>query len=124
MGELIYKDESFKIIGCCLEVYNTLGRGFLEIVYKDALEYEFIKNNIPYQREKEFPIPYKETILPHKFYADFTVYDKIILEIKHAEMISKEYIAKTLNYLTVSKYKLGLIVNFGESSLSHKRIVL
>jgi GxxExxY protein len=56
MSNLIYKEESYQIIGACLEVYNTLGTGFLEIVYKDALEIEFQKRGIPYVREKEFSV--------------------------------------------------------------------
>jgi len=71
MSDLIYKDEAYKIVGCCLEVYNNLGKGFLEIVYKDAIEYEFVKNNVPFVREKQFNIKYKDIILQHKYFADF-----------------------------------------------------
>lgn len=124
MTEIIYKDESFRIIGLCMEVHNNLGKGFLEIVYKDALEYEFRKNNIPFEREKEYEVNYKDIILPHKFYADFVVFDKIILEVKGMAGIAEEHIAQTLNYLKVSGLKLGLIVNFGELSLQYKRVVL
>ncbi len=124
MTEIIYKSESFKIIGLCMEVHNNLDRGFLEIVYKDALEYEFVKNKIPYEREKEYIVKYKDVILPHKFYADFVVFDKIILEVKGISEIPEEFIAQTINYLKVSGCKLGLIVNFGEMSLKYKRIVL
>jgi GxxExxY protein len=123
MTEIIYKEESFKIIGLCMEVHNNLGKGFLEIVYKDALEYEFRKNNIPFEREKEYDVNYKNIILPHKFYADFVVFDKIILEVKGMAGIADEHIAQTLNYLKVSGCKLGLIVNFGELSLQYKRVV-
>lgn len=107
-----------------MEVYNIIGRGFLEIVYKDALEYEFKKNSIFYEREKEFLIEYKDIILTHKYYADFTVMDKIILEIKSMSGIVDEHIKQTLNYLAVSKYKLGIIVNFGADSLQYKRVLL
>lgn len=124
MTEIIYKEESFRIIGLCMEVHNNLGKGFLEIVYKDALEYEFRKSNIPFEREKEYVVNYKEIVLPHKFYADFVVFDKIILEVKGIAGIAEEHIAQTLNYLKVSGLKLGLIVNFGELSLQYKRIVL
>lgn len=124
MTDIIYKEESFKIIGLCMEVHNNLGKGFLEIVYKDALEYEFRKNNIPFEREKEYVVNYKDVILPHKFYADFVVFDKIILEVKGIAGIAEEHIAQTLNYLKVSGLKLGLIVNFGELSLQYKRVVL
>jgi GxxExxY protein len=124
MTEIIYKEESFRIIGLCMEVHNNLGKGFLEIVYKDALEYEFRKNNFPFEREKEYEVNYKDIILPHKFYADFVVFDKIILEVKGMAGIAEEHIAQTLNYLKVSGLKLGLIVNFGELSLQYKRVVL
>jgi len=107
-----------------MEVHNNLGKGFLEIVYKDALEYEFRKNNIPFEREKEYIVNYKDVVLPHKFYADFIVFDKIILEVKKMAGITEEHITQTLNYLKVSKLKLGLIVNFSELSLQYKRIVL
>ena len=124
MDELIYKDESYKIIGKCIEVHNNLGPGFLEIVYKDALEYEFRKANIYFEREKEYTVQYKDIILPHKFYADFVVYDKIILEIKAVAGIVDEFIAQAINYLKVSGNRLAIIVNFGELSLNFKRIVL
>jgi len=124
MTDVIYREESFLITGKCLEVYNTLGRGFLESVYKEALEYEFIKANIPYKREQQYLIPYKNIVLNHKFYADFVVYDKIILEIKAANSIINEHIKQTLNYLAITNFKLGIIYNFSESSLKYHRVVL
>jgi GxxExxY protein len=123
MSEIIYKTESYKIIGKCMEVHNNLGPGFLEIVYKDALEYEFRLAGIPFEREKEFAVNYKGTVLPHKFYADFVVYDKIILEVKAVSEIHEKSVAQAINYLSVSGFKLSLIVNFGELSLNVKRIV-
>lgn len=97
---------------------------FLEIVYKDALEYEFDKHNIPFEREKVYEVYYKDVILPHKFYADFVVFDKIILEVKCINGIADEHIAQTINYLKVSGNKLGLLVNFGDLSLRYKRFIL
>ena len=124
MSEIIYKEESYKIIGNCMEVHNNLGAGFLEIVYKDALEYEFRKANIPYEREKEYIVNYKGITLPHKFYADFIVFNKIILEVKAVSGIADEFIAQAINYLKVSQNKLAIIANFGELKLNYKRIVL
>ena len=124
MTKLIYGEESFEIIGICMEVHNNLGPGFLEIVYKDALEYEFKKAGIEYQREKEYEVIYKDIILPHKFYADFVVFDKIILEVKAVNAISEKFIAQSINYLKVSDNKLALLVNFGELKLNYKRLVL
>lgn len=84
--EYLYKVESYKIVGILYEVHKNLGKGFSEIVYKDALEYEFNLNNIPYQREKEFSVNYKNVILNHKFYADFVVFDKIIFGNKNGRL--------------------------------------
>lgn len=124
MSNLIYAEESYKIIGICFEVHNNLGPGFLEIVYKDALEYEFKKAGILYEREKEYKVTYKDIILPHKFYADFVVMDKIILEVKSVSAIVDEFVAQSINYLKVSENKLALLVNFGELKLNSKRLVL
>ena len=124
MNELVYKEESYSIIGKCMKVHSNLGAGFLEIVYKDALEYEFKRAGIPFEREKKYVVNYDGIILPHKFYADFVLFDKIILEIKAVSGIADEFIAQAINYLKVSDNKLAIIVNFGELSLKSKRIVL
>ena len=100
------------------------GRGLLEIVYKDAIEYEFERHKIPYEREKKYEVPYKDVILPHHFYADFVVFDQIILEVKAQRGIVDEHFRWVLNYLAISKCPLGLIVNFGENSLVTKRLIL
>ena len=125
MEGILYKSEVYAIIGACMRVQNYLGHGFSEIVYKDALEFELLDCSICFQREKEFDIKYKGKILKHKFFADFVILDKIILEIKSTkEGISKEHQAQTLNYIKVSGSKIGLIVNFGKSSLEYKRLLM
>ena len=123
MEEIIYKDECYRIVGILFEVHKNLGKGFSEIVYKDAIEYEFIENNIPYKREKEYSVKYKNSILKHKFYADFVVFDKIILEIKTVDCFNANHINQCLNYLKISENKLALLVNFNLISLEYKRIV-
>ena len=124
MTDLILKDEAQQIVGLCMEVHNILGHGFLEIVYKDAIQYEAIKKSISYEREKEYFVPYKDVVLPHRFFADFILFEKIILEVKAAEGgINDESIAQIINYLKISGCKLGLIVNFGRLKLEFKRIV-
>ncbi len=115
--------ESYQIIGICMEVHRILGKGLLEVVYKDALEYEFQKNNIPYAREKKYEVSYKGTILPHHYFADFVVFDKIILEVKSQKKIVDEHYSWVINYLGISGCPLGLIINFGENSLISKRVV-
>lgn len=122
--ELYKQEENYKIVGLCMEVHRILGSGLLEIVYKDALEIEFKRNNIPFEREKEFVIDYKGIILPHKFYADFVVYDEIILEVKSVKEINNEHIAQTLNYMKLADSQIGIIANFQNKSLTHKRLVL
>jgi GxxExxY protein len=123
MEEYLYKDENYTIVGILFEVHKNLGKGFSEIVYKDAIEYEFQQNNISYQREKEFSINYKETTLKHKFYADFVVFDKIILEIKTVDCFNNSHYNQCLNYLKVSKNKLAILANFNLISLEYKRII-
>ena len=123
MDGIYFKDESYDIVGICMEVHNNLGSGFSEVVYKDALEYEFRKSNIYFEREREYKVYYKDIILPHKFYADFVVYGNIILEVKAVKTISPEHMAQAINYLKVSLNKLAIIVNFGELQLKHKRVV-
>jgi len=123
MTKLILRDEAYQIIGVCMEVPNNLGHGFLEIVYKDALEYEFRQRGIFYEREKEYAVNYKGVILPHKFYADFVVMNQIILEVKGISQFAPAHTAQCLNYLKVSQNKLALLVNFGQTSLEYKRIV-
>lgn len=107
-----------------MDVQRELGHGFLEIVYKDALQYEFKQHNILYEREKQYLVEYKDVVLPHYFFADFVVYNKIILEVKSCSALTDEFTAQAINYLKVSDCKLALIVNFGKSSLEYKRIVL
>ncbi len=117
-------EEIYKIIGACMEVHSILGKGFLEIVYKDALEYEFRLRGIPYEREKEFYVPYKDIILPRRFFADFYVFNEIIVEAKAQEGVPDSLFKQTINYLAASKKVLGLLVNFGEDSLKYKRVIL
>ena len=122
---ILHKNVSYRSIGICMEVHNTLKSGLLEILYKDALEYEFRKESIKFTREKEYAVQYKEIILPHRFYADFVVEDTIILEVKSKiGGFADSDISQCLNYLQLSGNQLCLLVNFGRSKLEFKRIVL
>ena len=124
MSDLLYKNDTYKIIGICMAVHSELGKGFNEIVYGDALEIELIDNSINYSREKTFDINYKGNLLPHKYKADFIINDKIVVEIKAISCLTSAHVKQTLNYLAVSKLKLGLLINFGEDSLKYKRVIL
>ena len=123
MSDIILKEESYQLVGICMEIHRELGMGFKEIVYKDALEYEFKQKKINFIREKEFKIQYKDVILPHRYYADFIIHDSIILEVKASYMIVNNFVTQTINYLKASGLQLGIIANFGEKSFTSKRVL-
>ena len=103
--KIIYKEESYTIMSVCFDVYNELGNGFLEIVYKDAIEREFIERKIPYVREKLFKPYFKGKPLDRKFSVDFEVFGKIILEVKAVSELVQKFKTQTFNYLKTTKYK-------------------
>ncbi len=106
-----------------MEIHNELGLGFKEVIYKDALEIEFVQNDIPYKREQIFEIYYKGQLLRHSYSADFIVFNSIILEVKATSMIVTGFVKQTINYLKASGLQLGIIANFGERSFTSKRVV-
>lgn len=120
---LLYPKESYKINGAIYEVHNALGPGLLEKVYQEALEREFILQKIPFEREKSFQIAYKGDILEQKYIADFVCYDKIVLELKAVEDLLPIHKAQVINYLAITGYKLGLLVNFNARQVQPERIV-
>ena len=124
MADLIYKDEVYQIVGCCYEVHKNLGCGFLEAVYQEALSMEFKTAGIPFQNEKVLDISYKGQVLEKKYVADFICFDKIILELKAMDSLADNHLSQVLNYLKATNLRLGLLINFGQSSLVYKRIVL
>ena len=118
------KNETYEIIGTCMEVQRTLGYGFSEVIYKDAMEMEFISNNFLFRREDELSVLYKGKILKHQFFADFVCNDQIIVEVKSCDKgIIDDHVAQILNYLRVSEKSIGLIVNFGKRRLEYKRLI-
>ena len=123
--KLIYKDESFNIVGACFGVYKTMGCGFLESVYQECLEKEFTKRNIPYESQKELLLTYIGEKLNQKYKPDFICYDKIIVEIKAVSKLIDEHKAQIINYLNAIQYKLGLLINFGHyPKIENERFVL
>ena len=107
-----------------MKVHAKLGKGFKEIVYKDAIEVEFKKDaTIPYEREKSFNIVYEDVILPHIFNADFYTFNAIILEVKAVSQIPTDSFKQTINYLKTSQVKLGILINFGADKLEFQRII-
>lgn len=118
------QEETDKIIKLAIEVHKILGPGFLEVVYKDALEYEMAEYDYLYRREQEYKVQYKKAVLKHSFNADFVVFDAVIIEAKAKQGgISDDDLAQTINYLKVSGCKVGLILNFAGAKLQIKRVV-
>ena len=110
---ILYQNESYKIIGACFEVYKNMGNGFLEAVYQECLRKEFIKQNIPFSEKPKLGLFYKDEKLDQTYEPDFLCYENIILEIKAHKMLKDEHRAQVINYLKSTKLKLGLLVNFG-----------
>ena len=122
---IVYRQESYEIIGAAFDVYNKLGHGFLEAVYQEAFEIELKKREIPYEREKEIKIYYDGQELKQTYKADFVCYDKIIVELKAVSELDESHHAQVYNYLHATGYKLGILLNFGCSDgLEKDRIVL
>jgi GxxExxY protein len=124
MSELLYKAEVFNLVGLCMEIHRELGKGHTEVVYKDALVVELQRARIPFTREQKYEITYKGVVLPHLYFSDFVVWDKILLEAKALEQLAEPHVKQVLNYLAASKIEVGLLVNFGADSLEWKRVVL
>ena len=118
---MIYPKESYDIIGCMMTVHSELGCGFLEKVYQEALEREFTDKGIPFKREVNLKIYYKGTPLQQDYIADFVCYDKIIVELKAINKLSDIEKAQIINYLKATGYQLGILANFGETSLKTER---
>jgi len=122
MVELIYKELSYNIIGCAMEVHKTLGPGFLESVYEEALKLELGIKGISFESQKEYPVKYRGQEIK-KFYCDIVVEDKIILELKAVRQLDNIDRVQIINYLKVTELQLGLLINFGEKSLVSERLV-
>ena len=120
---LLYPEESYEINGALYEVHKALGPGLLEKAYQEALEKELKLQGIPFEREKSFTIMYKGEALEQKYIADFVIYDKIVVELKAVDELLPVHKAQVINYLAITGYKLGLLVNFNARQIHPERIV-
>ena len=121
--ELLYKDEVYQITGCAMEVLNILGHGLFEKLYEKALIIELNNQNIPNTQQKQFDVVYKE-IKIGKYIPDLIVFDKIVVEVKSINHITTHERGQILNYLKVTKLKVGIILNFKHAKLEWERLIL
>ena len=124
MAEILFKDESYKIMGAMFEVYKEMGCGFLEPVYQECVELEFGDQQIPFIPQVKLQLKYKHHVLKSKYTPDAICFDQIVVELKAVKEITDEHRAQVHNYLKATGYRLGLIVNFGHHpNLQYERIV-
>jgi GxxExxY protein len=122
-SDIIYKEESYKIIGAAMEVHNELKNGFSEPVYQEALEKEFCQHGISYEREKVVNIYYKGEKLDKYYKADFICFEDIIVELKALSDLTGEHKSQLINYLKATNKPLGILINFGKPSLQYHRVI-
>lgn len=124
MSEIVYKEESYAIMGACFDVYEEMGSGFLEAVYQECLSIELRARDIPHTEQQQLQLVYKQHRLHSHYQPDFLCYDKILVELKAVKVLADEHRAQIHNYLKASGMKLGLLVNFGHHpKLEYERIV-
>jgi GxxExxY protein len=122
-NKILYKEESFAIIGACMKVHRSLGAGFLEAVYEEALEKEFQTQQIPFKRQVKLDLYYENQKLKKQYRADFVCYDTIVLEIKAVSQMPVVFYTQLTNYLKCTNLELGMLINFGTPSLTYKRMI-
>ncbi len=125
MSEIIYREESYKIMGACFEVYKEKGCGFLEAVFQECLEFELSDQRIPFVAHPSLQLTYKGRPLKQTYSPDFICYGKIVVEIKAVSALIDEHRAQVHNYLRATGHRLGLLVNFGHfPKVEFERIAL
>lgn len=125
MADIIYKEESYRIVGACFEVYKEMGSGFLEPVYRECLELEFALQELPSKPQAELTLTFKGRPLKSKYIPVFILFDRIVLEIKAVKQLADEHRAQIHNYLKATGYRLGLLVNFGHyPKIEYERVVI
>ena len=122
MVELLYKEQTFAVIGAAMEVHKILGPGFLEAVYQVALERELTLRGIPFESKVKLPVTYKDVEVGI-YEADLIVDKKFIIEIKAVSKFNASHQAQAMHYLTATGLRLALLLNFGTGSLEHRRII-
>ena len=122
MAELLYKEQTFAVIGAAMEVHNILGPGFLEAVYQTALERELILRNIPFEQKVKLPVTYKN-VTAGVYEADLVFDGKFVVEIKAGSKLNSSHQAQAMHYLAATGLRLALLLNFSAGSLEHRRVI-
>lgn len=122
MAELLYKEQTFAVIGAAMEVHNILGPGFLEAVYQTALERELTLRNIPFEQKVKLPVTYKDVTVG-VYEADLVIDGKFVVEIKAGSKLNSSHQAQAMHYLAATGLRLALLLNFGAGSLEHRRVI-
>jgi len=120
---LLLKEEVHRIVGCAMEVSNTVGHGFHEKIYENALVVEFGLQRIPVQQQLRFPVVYKNVEVG-TFIPDLICFDSVVVDLKTIEQIGDHELGQMLNYLKITGHKVGLLINFKKAKLAWKRVVL
>lgn len=123
--DVLFKDESYQIMGACFEVYKEKGSGFVEAVYQECLEIELNLRSLPFKAQPELQLSYKGQRLKQKFIPDLLLFDTIVVELKAVKELNDEHRAQVFNYLKATGFRLGLLINFGHfPKVQYERIVL
>ena len=123
-GRIVFKKESYRIMGACFEVYKEKGNGFLEAVYQECLAIEFGDREIPFDEKPRLHMTYKGRLLKQEYEPDFVGFGQIVIEIKAVKTLADEHRAQMINYLKATGYPLGLLINFGHHpKIQHERFV-
>jgi len=124
MDDFPLKDETYQVLGACFEVYNEMGRGFLESVYQECLEVELASYGIPFEAQQPIELVFKGQELHRTFTPDLLCFGKVIVELKAVRRLAAEHRAQLINYLKAGRLEVGLLVNFGSyPQLEYERIV-
>ena len=119
----LHKEETHRLIGCAMEVINTLGHGLLEKPYENALVVEFKLQHIPFQQQPRFSVLYK-SVHVGEYIPDLIAFNKIVIDTKTIEHIGNSEKGQMINYLKITGLKVGLIINFKHPKLEWERIIL
>lgn len=121
---IVFKEESYEIVGACFEVYKEMGSGFLEAVYQEGLSVELEERGVAFEDQPRLRLSYKHRVLTQIYQPDFICCGKIVVEIKAIRCLADEHRAQVINYLKATGFQLGLLINFGHyPQVEHERFV-